>query len=153
MILERYTTHILLFCLEFVFKKQNSDCLLNVYHNMSIQTTVHILYNILNIPIIQFIIPILKTVGDSGKLKLNIPSLRSQDLYLDLCTSRASQVAQAVKTLLAMWEIWVRSLRWEDPLDEGMATHSSILAWRIPWTEEPDRLQSKESQSQTQLSN
>ena len=43
MIFERYTTHILLFCLEFVFKKQNSDCLLNIYHNMSIQTTVHIL--------------------------------------------------------------------------------------------------------------
>ena len=39
-------------------------------------------------------------------------------------------------------EIWVRSLGWEDPLKEGMATHSSILAWRIPWTEEPGELQS-----------
>ena len=37
----------------------------------------------------------------------------------------------------AMWETWARSLGWEDPLEEGMATHSSILAWRIPWTEEP----------------
>ena len=45
-----------------------------------------------------------------------------------------------VKNLLAMWEIWVRSLVWEDPLEKGMATHSSILAWRIPWTEEPGRL-------------
>ena len=47
-----------------------------------------------------------------------------------------------VKNLPAMWEIWFQSLGWEDPLEEGMATHSSILAWRIPWTEEPDGLQS-----------
>ena len=42
--------------------------------------------------------------------------------------------------------MWVRSLGWEDPLEEGMATHSSILAWRIPWTEKPAGLQSIESQ-------
>ena len=41
-----------------------------------------------------------------------------------------------------MQETWVQSLGWEDPLEEGMTTHSIILAWRIPWTEEPDRLQS-----------
>ena len=41
-------------------------------------------------------------------------------------------MAQTVKNLRAMWETWVRSLGWEDPLEEGMATHSSILAWRIP---------------------
>ena len=46
-------------------------------------------------------------------------------------------VAQTVKSLPAMWETWVRSLGWEDPLEEGMATYSSILVWRIPWTEEP----------------
>ena len=45
-----------------------------------------------------------------------------------------------VKNLPAMWETWVGSLDWEDPLEEGMATHSSILAWRIPWTEEPGEL-------------
>ena len=45
-----------------------------------------------------------------------------------------------------MWETWVLSLAEEDPLEKGMATHSSILAWRIPWTEEPGRLQSMESQ-------
>ena len=45
--------------------------------------------------------------------------------------------AQMVKNLPALWEIWVRSLDWDDPLEKGMATHSSILAWRIPWTEEP----------------
>ena len=45
-----------------------------------------------------------------------------------------------VKNLSAMWETWVWSLSWEDPLEEGMATHSSILAWRILWTEEPGGL-------------
>ena len=47
-----------------------------------------------------------------------------------------------VKNPSAMWETWVRSLSREDPLEEGMATHSSILAWRTPWTEEPGRLES-----------
>ena len=46
-----------------------------------------------------------------------------------------------VKNLSAMWEIWVQSLGWEDPLEESMATHSSVFAWRIPWTEEASRLQ------------
>ena len=50
-------------------------------------------------------------------------------------------VAQTVKNLPAMLETWVRSLGWEDPLEEGLATHSSILAWRIPWTDEPSGLQ------------
>ena len=60
--------------------------------------------------------------------------------------SWASLVTQTVKNPPAMWEIWVQSLGWEDPLEKGMATHSSILAWRIPWTEEPGRLQSMGSQ-------
>ena len=47
---------------------------------------------------------------------------------------------QTVKNLPAMQETWVQSLGWEDPLEEGMATHSSILAWKIPWTEEPGRV-------------
>ena len=51
-------------------------------------------------------------------------------------------MAQLVKNPPAMWETWVRSLGWEDPLEEGMATHSSILARTIPWTEEPGGLQS-----------
>ena len=46
-------------------------------------------------------------------------------------------MAQTVKNLPAMREAWVQSLGWEDPLEKGMVTHSSILAWRIPWTEEP----------------
>ena len=52
----------------------------------------------------------------------------------------ASLVAQRLKRLLAMWETQVQSLGREDPLEREMATHSSILAWRIPWTEEPGRL-------------
>ena len=59
---------------------------------------------------------------------------------------RASLEAQMVKNLPAMWETWVQSLGWEDSLEKGMATHSSILAGRIPWTEEPGRLQSTGSQ-------
>jgi len=51
-----------------------------------------------------------------------------------------------VKHLPAMWETRVRSLGWEDPLEKEMATHSSILAWKIPWTNEPGRLQSMGSQ-------
>ena len=67
--------------------------------------------------------------------------------------SWASLVAPMVKNLRAMLKTWVQSLGWEDPLEEGMATHSSILAWRIPWTEEPGGPQSMGLQSWTQLSN
>ena len=55
-------------------------------------------------------------------------------------------MTQMVKNLPTMRETWVQSLGWEDPLEEGMVTHSSILAWRIPWTEEPGGIQSMGSQ-------
>ena len=58
----------------------------------------------------------------------------------------ASLMAQMVKNLPAMWETQVQSPGQEDPLEKDMATHCSILAWRIPWIEEPDELQSMESQ-------
>ena len=54
--------------------------------------------------------------------------------------SLTSLVAQVVKNLPAMWETWVRSLSWEDPLEKEMATHSSSLDWKIPWTEDHGRL-------------
>ena len=57
-----------------------------------------------------------------------------------------SLLSQLVRNLPAMQETWVQSLGQEDPLEEGMATHSSVLAWRIPWTEEPGRLLSMGSQ-------
>ena len=63
-----------------------------------------------------------------------------------LCLKRAPLVAQMVKHLPAMQETWVQFLGWEDPLEKEMATHSSTLAWKIPWIEEPGRLQSMVSQ-------
>ena len=59
---------------------------------------------------------------------------------------KISQVAQWVKNLPEVQEMWVRFLGWKDPLEENTPTHSNILAWRIPWTEEPSRLQSMGSQ-------
>ena len=69
------------------------------------------------------------------------------------CFIGASLVSQRLKHLPAMRETWVRSLGQEDPLEKEMATHSSILAWRIPWMEEPGGLWSMGSQSRTRLSN
>ena len=75
---------------------------------------------------------------------LHLTSGPLMQLWIEHCQQEkgASQVAQTVKNLPTMWEAWVQSLVWEDPLEEGMATHSSILAWRIPWAEEPGKLQS-----------
>ena len=61
---------------------------------------------------------------------------------MKLSSEGASLLTQMVKNLPVMQEAWVQSLGWEDPLEKGMATHSSSLAWRIPWTEEPGGLQS-----------
>ena len=57
------------------------------------------------------------------------------------CHVNASLIAQLVNHLPAMQETWVQFLGWEDPLEKEMAIHSSTLAWKIPWMEEPDRLQ------------
>ena len=64
-------------------------------------------------------------------------------------------MAQMVKNLPAMRETWIPSLGQEGPLEKGTATHCSILAWRIPWTEDPGKLQSMDgvAKSQTQLTN
>ena len=67
-------------------------------------------------------------------------------LFLSLASYGASLIAQMVKNLPAVQETWVRSLGQEDPMEQGMANHSSILAWRIPSSEEPGRLQSIDSQ-------
>ena len=61
-------------------------------------------------------------------------------------------MAQTVKRLSTMWETQVQSLGWEDSLEKEMAIHSRTIAWKIPWTEEPGRLQSTGSQSWTRLS-
>ena len=65
---------------------------------------------------------------------------------MSLNKEAASVVTQMVKNLPAVQKTQVQSLGWEDPLEKEMPTHSSILAWKIPWTEEPDRLQSMGSQ-------
>ena len=73
------------------------------------------------------------SVGNPGL----IPGLRrspGEGIGYPLQNCWASLVAQLVKNLPAMWETWVQTLGWEDPLEKGKATHSSILAWRIPWT-------------------
>ena len=87
------------------------------------------------------------------QLQLHWPSccfLKSPDMLPPLGLSSyflwASLVAQRLKHLPTMWETWVQSLGWEGPLEKEMVTHSRILAWRIPWTEEPGGLQSTGSQ-------
>ena len=64
----------------------------------------------------------------------------------------SSLVAQKVKNLPASWQTRVQPLGWEEPLERGMVTHSNILDWRIPWTEEPGGLPSMGLQSRTRLS-
>ena len=74
---------------------------------------------------------------------------RTENVSPYMCVYMGFLDGSDVKNLPAMWETQVQSLGWEDPLEKGMATHSSILAWRIPWTEEPGRLQSMGSRSRT----
>ena len=73
-------------------------------------------------------------------------SFHSISILWPLLYNWTSLVAQTVKHLSTMWETRVRSLGWEDPLEKEMAIHSSTIAWKIPWTEEPGRLQSMGSQ-------
>ena len=72
----------------------------------------------------------------SGKSLCKLNAL----ILLSSCYHRVSLVVQMVKNPPAMWETWVRSLGWENSLEKGLAIHSSILVWRILWTEEPSRL-------------
>ena len=82
----------------------------------------------------------------NNKLKGKCPEKNLGEFYTYHPTVWLSWCLHAVKNLPAAQETWVQSLGQEDPLEKGMATHSSILAWRIPWPEEPDRLQSMGSQ-------
>ena len=81
--------------------------------------------------------------GDAGSIPAQGSRSYMPQLKDVLC---CNLVAQRVKRLPAMQETWVRSLGQEDPLEKEMATHSSTLAWKIPWTEKPGRLQSMGSQ-------
>ena len=82
-----------------------------------------------------------------GPLRLKAKDLNTvahREINTSFCWT--SLVAQTVKRLSTMQETWVRSLGWEDPLEKEMAIHSSTIAWKIPWTEEPGRLQPMGSQ-------
>ena len=72
----------------------------------------------------------------------HLPALWEKVFSLYYAKGGAFLVAQRIKHLPVMQKTWVQSLGWEDSLEKEMATHSSILAWRIPWTEEPSKLQS-----------
>ena len=85
-------------------------------------------------------LPVLRAPGSTVNVALGSGRIPAWALSL-----RAFHLAQMVKHLSAMWETQVQSLGWEGPLQKGMATHSSILAWRIPWTEEAGRWGHKES--------
>ena len=74
--------------------------------------------------------------GDPGSIS-GSGSFPEEGIGYPLQYSWTSLVAQSVKSPPALQELWVRSLGWEDPLEKDLATHSSTLAWRIPWTEEP----------------
>ena len=88
------------------------------------------------------------SAGDLGSISGLGRSLGEEKGY-PLQYSWASLVAQRVKNPPAIQETWVQSLGWEDPLEKGTATHSNIMAWRTPWTEEPGRLQHGVTKSQT----
>ena len=81
------------------------------------------------------------SVGKESAFNAGDPSLipgsgrsAGEGIVYPLQYSWASLVAQLVKNLPAMWKTWVQSVGWEDPLEKGKAPHSSVLAWRIPWT-------------------
>ena len=82
------------------------------------------------------------TSEDLAAAKLGDKSMRFKKNVKRWQLSWGSLVAHRLKRLTATRETWVRALGWEDPLEKEMATHSSTLAWRIPWTEEPGGLQS-----------
>ena len=73
------------------------------------------------------------SAGDPGSIP-GSGRFPGEGIHYPLQYSWASLVAELVKNPPAMWETWVRCLGWEDPLEKGKATHSRILAWRIPWT-------------------
>ena len=90
--------------------------------------------------------PSIRVFSNESNLRMRWPKYWSFSFSISPSNEPASLVAQRLKCLPPMRETWVRSLGREDTLEKEMATHSSILAWRIPWTEEPGRLQSTGSQ-------
>ena len=104
--------------------------------------TMRVKCNVMRVKMVGFIpYHMSQTIDSHPSVPTGIGS-RTLHRFQNLHILMFVMVTQMVKNLPALQETWVRSLGWEDPLEEGMATHSSTLAWRIPWTEEPGRLQS-----------
>ena len=114
-------------------------------HRMSNDNSYLLNTHVASFPDISFGKESAYNAGDSGSIARSGRSA-GEGISYPLQYSWASLVAQMVKNPSAMQDTWVWSLGQEDPLKEGMAIHSRILAWRIPWTEEPGRLQSMGSQ-------
>ena len=93
---------------------------------------MHHLHSLLNDMVAQ-LVKSLRNAGDPGSIPRSGRS-SGEGIGYPLPYSWASLVAQLVTNPPAMWETWVQSLGWEDPLEKETATHSSVLAWRIPWT-------------------
>ena len=110
------------------------NCLVIIYENVLVFRK----YMLMNLDVRH---PDIRNLLSNGPTKIIIITWMEIEVGMDIGISiEASLVAQRVKNLPAMWETQVRSLGWEDPLQKGMATHSSILAGRIPQTEEPGGL-------------
>ena len=103
------------------------------------------------IDVFSFKIPFTHICACSKSLRSCLTEVGCHFLLQYLCVCGGFPGDSVVKNLPAMWETWVWSLGWEDPLEKDMATLSSVLAWRIPWTEKPGGLQSTGSHSWTQL--
>ena len=107
-------------------------------HELNQQAFWNPMQPILGLFQVSFTVLLMKSKGDSSKeqFAIHLEPTRNQNLdcYSIWCTSIASLVAQLVKNPSAMWETWVWSLGWEDPLEKGKATHSGILACRITWS-------------------
>ena len=85
---------------------------------------------------------VMKSLVETENMNLNVSFFHNNHKYLlgTYNVPGAFLVAQTGKNMPAMWETQVRSVSWEGPLEKRMAAHSSVLAWRIPWTEKPGRL-------------
>ena len=125
---------------------------------MQAQNTFYFIVSALSLPTLVEIFPIcldlrIQHQNEEYSMQISGTSSLYSSLFLKL---QASLVAQMVKNLPAVWETWVQFLGWEDPPEKGTAVHSSVLAWRIPWAEEPGRLHSpwghKELDTTEQLS-
>ena len=127
--------NVLIFLTELTFELLPSDYWVFVYENrVWVFLGAQILFTVISkllFPRLSLVKKCACSAGDPGSIT-GLGRSAQEGIGYPLQYSWASLVAQLAKTLPAMWETWIRSLGWENPLEKGMATHSSILAWRIP---------------------